>query len=570
MAVQPHPEDRQLETWIREAGNPAVTPDASHLDRVRGMVLERVKAPASATRWSSRLTLMAAAGIAASLLIGLFLWNEFASPSWAEVLQATQSKRWIHGVYSEPGSDEKRLELWLSPSLQLAAVRNSEKVVFSDLKRKVRFSYDPVKETVVRSPEPGSWDDVLSMQAVFNGILRGDDTLGSPLPRGETVAQRRNEVEREGRRWLEYELTVKNEMGGPNPSTLTSEFVFRVDPETRLVRSMLVSQRADGKPTVPEQVMVDFDYPEQGPEDIYALGVPRSARLDDRFPAGKLAEIVKANEAGRKKLVPYCAVVDKSFGEPKGLLDLAPHRFWRTSTKWRLETAFPTREAVAAVKEAMNAAAPAEDLATMAWWDELLGHFNMWPREVCDGKTLYWLSDEDPKMRKWKVIHQFPTEITTVRGVARIYALERYAYPSLMIPSDRYTATLDEHPEDGPSGAVLLTVQETAEPTRGRRLTHRFWLDPARGYVTCRREQLAFESKLEGNEVVSTVTPPDEVQVMENFEQSPDGVWYPTMVRCRRISDGDNGDKRETEEVYRFRLFFEVEMPDSLFKAPDE
>lgn len=569
MAAQPHPEDKELETWVREAGNPAVMPDAGHLDRVRGMVLERTKTPAIATRWPRRLTLMAAAGIAASLLIGLVLWNEFASPSWADVLEATQSKRWIHGVYSFPGSDERREEFWFSPSLQLAAARGGEKIVFSDLKRKVRFRYDPAKETVVRSPESGG-NDVHSLQAVFNGILRGDDTLGSPLPRGETVAQRRNEIEQGGQRWFEYELTVKSRMGGPNPSTLTSEFVFRVDPETRLVRSMLVSQRTDGKSTFPEQVIVDFDYPEQGPEDIYALGVPRSTKLDDRFPAGKLAEIVEANKVGRRKLVPYCAVVDKSLGEPKGLLDLDPHRLWRTSTKWRLETAYPTREVVAAVREAMKAATPPEDLATLAWWDELLGHFNMRPREVCDGKTLCWPSDEDPKMRKWKVVHQFPTELTTVRGVARIYAVEEYAYPSLMIPSDRYAATLDEHPEDGPSGAVLLTVQETSEPTTSRRLMYRFWLDPARGYVTCRREQLAIESKVEGNEVVSTVTPPDEVQVMENFKQSPKGVWYPTMVRCKRTSDGDNGDKRETQEVYRFRLFFEVEMPESLFKAPDE
>lgn len=563
MVDQRYPEDNQLEAWIREAGDPNVQPSADHLDKVRRMILDRTEEPRSGKRWLTRSALLIVAGSAAALLLGLFPWGNSARLGWAQVVQATQAKPWVHGAFADP--DGEVCEFWFSPSLDYAARRRAKHVMFADLKRKIRFTYDPAKKTVVCSLERAG-DDVRSLEAVFVGIARGDAKLGSPVPRGETVAQSQSEVERGGRTWLEYELTVENELFGHPPRILTTEFVFRVDPETRLVGSMRVTQPRESEAANDVEIVVDFDYPDEGPSDIYALGVPRSAKIDDRSPKGDLAQIVAANRAGRERLTSYYAVYDKSFGPPEKFVELDLHRLWRKGACWRLEMAIPNANAVQAVKNIVNAETPPEGFNTATWWAELLRQFDMWPREVCDGERVYQSTSSDPQTRKWEARQAHSPEVTAVRGESSRFAVERYAYPSLMIPSEEYLGIVDMNPEDGPPGTVLLTVQPTADSASGRRQLHKFWLDPRREYVTCRLERYDAEFKMENGKLTTVTMTMSEAYVNEDFKQSPHGAWYPTVVRRENALDLDDDGKKESDEVLRFRLFFDMEMPDSLFQ----
>ncbi len=55
---------------------------------------------------------------------------------------------------------------------------------------------------------------------------------------------------------------------------------FIVDSQTHLPRSMI--GRFTGEP---QSMNFEFDYPATGPADIYALGVPKNAKLIDRAAA---------------------------------------------------------------------------------------------------------------------------------------------------------------------------------------------------------------------------------------------------------------------------------------------
>jgi hypothetical protein len=314
------------------------------------------------------------------------------------------------------------------------------------------------------------------------------------------------------------------------------------------------------------EVVIQFDYPDEGPADIYALGVPRSAKADDRVPVGDLAQIVAANRAGREGLTSYCAVVTEGWsGEPRNLLEVLPQRLWKKGDRWRLEWPMPAREQLEAIK-AMRAAAkraaaevPA-DFGTSAWWRKYLAELNMTPIKLCDGKMIYYAEGPSTDSWKWKPVGRAEP---LAQGLARAYAVEGYAYPSLPVPSEYGTGTLDLHPKDGPPGTVLLTVRATRDYGAGAYHIQRFWLDPSRGYVTCRHE-LDGLKQTEGEAAKKSAV--KDVYVMEDFRRSPKGVWYPTVVRRKNASDRNDDGVFETDQVYRFWLDFDVEMPDSLFE----
>ena len=84
----------------------------------------------------------------------------------------------------------------------------------------------------------------------------------------------------------------------------------------------------------------------------------------------------------------------------------------------------------------------------------------------------------------------------------------------------------------------------------------RFWLDPMRGYAVTRTDIFRADP---------AVKPPsdqDQQELMDQWEQTPSGVWYPT-----RVSTGLLLKELKTGATwYHFFLDFQAEMPDDLFK----
>ena len=68
-----------------------------------------------------------------------------------------------------------------------------------------------------------------------------------------------------------------------------------------------------------------LDYPEEGPADIYALGVPRSAKIVDRVPKPDLARVIDGVKTSRQRFADsYYAIVAETMDDPRG----------RRSDKW--------------------------------------------------------------------------------------------------------------------------------------------------------------------------------------------------------------------------------------------
>jgi hypothetical protein len=84
----------------------------------------------------------------------------------------------------------------------------------------------------------------------------------------------------------------------------------------------------------------------------------------------------------------------------------------------------------------------------------------------------------------------------------------------------------------------------------------RFWLDPMRGYAVVRQDSRRADPAMK--------PPTDEgfQSLMDQWAQTPKGIWYPTRVGCGSIQELN--EKKAT--WYHFFLDFPADMPDELFK----
>jgi hypothetical protein len=112
---------------------------------------------------------------------------------------------------------------------------------------------------------------------------------------------------------------------------------------------------------------------------------------------------------------------------------------------------------------------------------------------------------------------------------------------------------------------LLLKYQHRiSNPNEWRIVNCRYWIDPARSYVTLRYEVQvgeAMDAKAGPN-----AQGPD-TYAMEDFRQAPSGIWYAAVVLRFPPSKTASPDK-PSSVVIRFFVDFKADMPDTLFK-PD-
>ena len=150
-------------------------------------------------------------------------------------------------------------------------------------------------------------------------------------------------------------------------------------------------------------------------------------------------------------------------------------------------------------------------------------------------------------------------------GFAGHYLIELQAFPEIASVS-HLTISVDATGQGGPPGSVLVEINHnhhTVVPDDNGYRAERYWLDPKRQYVLLRSEI---------SNCPAIDRDPDRVHKetayeFEDFRQSPQGIWYPALVRWKHMcySTDKNGVRRYHDSETRFYLDFSVELPDELF-----
>ena len=397
---------------------------ARFAERLRSEVLSRlVLEPRRASR-TRRRVVQIVVGLAALVLVGLITWIAEADRSWAGVVAAVRSRPWIHAAAAVPDAGD--YELWLSPVRGVSASRSDEEVIFDNHSEKVRYHFQPSTGTLAREPEPArasaEWRSLLGL---FESVFRGDATLTDPFPGMKVLSQKRRSVEEAGRSRVEYQLDLR-------AGSIDRRLTIRVDPRTRLPESMTIAGLARGASPkdVPEEATFLFDYPDQGPADLHALGVPQATKIDDRVPGGELARLMDQVRSSRDRFPRnYLAIVTHALRSGTKPI---PQFLWRKGEKWRREYRYPVARTPEERKALANLNPPPPGPEAVAWWLETTRTWRVSPIEICDGTAVYGDVSKSEKA-EWKRVRN-----GTDLGAYRTLLPEFQGYPLLPEPSSSH------------------------------------------------------------------------------------------------------------------------------------
>ncbi len=234
------------------------------------------------SRWA---VLAAAAAICAVVVFARWYLTEHkVMPSaYAELLEAVENSKaaeWVH-LRGEVAGQE--LDGWVSFHPLRVFLRSNFLVANWDSATQRLTAYDPANRTIRTQDTAGTpW----SIPAVFEGVNSFFDATMKQIERakeeeGAEIAEEKQVVA--GMRCTLF--IISGEKGSENR--------IMVDPlGKRVIRVEMVG--ADGKLIGAS----DIDYPETGPADIYALGVPHDARVEDVTPPADFKDL-ESKSGGR-------------------------------------------------------------------------------------------------------------------------------------------------------------------------------------------------------------------------------------------------------------------------------
>lgn len=576
-------DDVIIRELLLRADRQELQPPREVLDRVRARLHEHtVRSPSAAPArarapWIKRAW-FAGAGVAAVGLIALLFCLSPSSIAWSQVAEAVRAMPWTH-MKAVSGEGQSR-ETWISFSRNAAALRDVQMVRYDDLRSGIRYQYDLPQEKLYRlSVNNGAAEEIASVVGLFQAIFRGDALREGDLFRLRIVRQRQQTVTEQGRRWILYELELEPQDGGPKPPVEIPpiSMVIRVNPEKMLPDSWTITQGKfqvtlpNSETVTREAVKVEFacDYPAEGPADIYALGVPRDASVEDRLPPPDLDRIIKIVQQHRRDFGNYLAIAGGNNEPGSGIVHLIRCK----GDKFRVDDGLGDTRHVASGDELEK------------WWRGNGNEVLLAGAVLCDGHRLYEHSFVRPEPWWQPSMHQITqgegraaaegARISAGISNAAEYFVDLLAYPPRLDPqqiasSPLWTTHFDPQGENGPAGSVRVELQLAHQDRPDdRRAFHKeeFWLQPNYGYATVKH-------------VFSDCPERDEdplwkekriVHEFDDFRQTPCGLWYPTVSRVKNPSRSENKNKPDGiefhDQVTYFYLDFTAQVPDELFST---
>jgi hypothetical protein len=509
-------------------------------------------------RYMSRRTwriLASAVPVIVAACVIVFLLLPTASVGWEDVVKTIKSQKWIRATYPFP--ERKQAVMWLSPERQVWALQTDNWFVYFAGRRQEKYEYHTGQKQIVKMPL--SQEDAQRILPV-DYMSQGSWLFGNE----KLISQKRREITEAGKTWIDFEIKfhrVEYYSG-----------TLRVDPETRLPVYMILASSKDGA----KPIKCTFDYPADGPADIYALGVPAKIEIDDRMPPEDYMKVIHAMAASRERIGDFRLIVavEGSWG-PSQIV-------WRKGDKWRIdmcksEQSLPPHLWGAKPPDGLGWGEPIAEQLKLSWIS---------PNYICDGRMVYQNTQEgdiarfnDPKAKgppkvTWQAAPQDITPQALLSGGgdvplprAMFAKIASLVYPDLT-PKEGWGFEFVPHLPNAP-GCVL--IKQSALGSLGMRNHWWYYIDPAKGCAVERIEcfSLPPDKAADPSAAVNRFT-----HRMEDFQQSPQGFWYPKLIHYENSSnytlDKDRNPKMgseviHTESTVHYHFDCDVALPDSLF-----
>lgn len=236
---------------------------------------------------SLRLAMSMAA--AASLLLAVALWNSQNAYGWASMLRALEQCGWVQAVSESAG-----LSGWVSSQRGVLAIREDGEFAFHDYREQTSSSYVAEQDLVYQQPLAVERESPKFAEQLMK-LLIGEEATSESTQSYAVISESWREVDSESDQ-SEIELLVT--LRGSDARRKTYKLLARLDAETRLPKSLELLTR-DRK----TKRSLDFAYPSEGPESIFAMGVPQGTLIVNSMSNFRPSQAGEPRDAESSRLI---------------------------------------------------------------------------------------------------------------------------------------------------------------------------------------------------------------------------------------------------------------------------
>ena len=296
--------EKHIEQLIKKLPIPTTRMDKRILSDC-STVLEQFKTKETAVKqphlWriimKSRITKLTAAVIIIGAIVEINYFGgsrDGANLAFGQMKHAVEKMPWVHSVNKNSTCSD---EGWLSFSQQIEINKKANgKITFDNYDKKIKYVYDPETETITLTDISHKKfalgaSDLFSFIEVYldKEIARGAELVSKNGLYNETAVEIWEITRSEGS-WSE-KIKIFNDLQSHLP--------------------LAVEVRSGNQDNESDYVgNITFDYPKNGPQDIYALSVPREAKIIDMLPQQDVRDILQTYQKYRSDAPPRYAAVE--------------------------------------------------------------------------------------------------------------------------------------------------------------------------------------------------------------------------------------------------------------------
>ncbi|MBL8818742.1 MAG: hypothetical protein JNL58_22125 [Planctomyces sp.] len=490
----------RIQTSLMESIDSHQTSDDMH--QTFGGVYTRVKSSMASGRLRAWVT---ACVVAMCLVVSLMTF--LRSPEvLGDVFSALRSQPRVHIRCQDIHGQD--IEAWISD--ERFSVKRADSAFVFDRVSKAVDTYYPAKQRIVRSVpsfqhEPPAFDSLVELLRLLPGT---NDRVG-----GMKLVSLKSEPDSADAAAVRHSI----ELASP-PSHLNGTIKVALDviteSKTSLPSECTVRIRQSGQNDPLERtVKLVFDYPREVPQSVHELGASADAKLvDTTNPESDplYAKVQTALERGRRGLKRYVALAGTDPRAPQ-------YAIWRSDRRWRVDDLGGFQ----AGRISGDPGLIPSEVDLTHWKDHVSGggHTLM----LFDGVDMW---DRNAEELVKRVPPPFaPKQLRDSEWIGTM-TLERMAYPFLG-EEDGFVMAMTE---ESPGGLVLVEYSSVVTTDELAHRTKRYWLNPEYGYAVVKWEYTdatgsedAFRATMGSRKTM--------IHLNAEYQQSPDGIWYPGAVR---------------------------------------
>lgn len=533
--------DKNIENKLEELGQ-AIGSDESIVEKVMTHIDAEPISETKLIAWRfiiNRFTKFAAAAvIVIAVLVGIHSFNgplNGTTAAYAKVKEAVRNVPWMYISYTghildEMGnkkSEEDRTdtEIWYSFKSQIIIQRYySGLITYSDYPNQEVHTYNPVSKRIVVTALSS---DKLPLEAntPWSWLERNIQRM---IPFGGKVTQKTGQYDGQEVEVFEIVSAVK-----PGMAAILGK-IF-VDTATSLP---IAEERKyiNTKTGNPQRIEIGtFDYPEQGPKDIYAIGLPRDTPTVNSLPLPSWRDIKQVYQSQRRKAPEkYIAIVTSELsikGSP-----ISDVEVWYTDGKYsREERHHLFQPGPVGVQWREQAAEIGNTFDSILKWSQACKAHGPISISIYDGNYYYNSRHEYDGI--WKTTKQIiKGRKLTAGDFWHICPIAEFGWPEIRGYAD---VLQDDYAKQND----LICIEELLQGWRRQGIVlprkKRYYLNPQRDYICQRLETESVypapwhqdDSWLEGVDPASIPNEYSSTIEVTEFSQFQTGHWYPRKIK---------------------------------------